>query len=102
MTKVIYDPAGYEMLAEGHAGAGKDAGYDMVCCAVSTLMFTLVAALDVYGVEADGHAADGYLRIRAKPNKQKRVQTATAFETVAAGMELLAGKYPEHVKFEIR
>ena len=102
MTTVRYDPAGYEMRAEGHAGAGKDAGYDMVCCAVSILMFTLVAALDVYSVEAEGHAGDGFLRVHAKPGKGNQTQIRTVFETVAAGMELMAGRYPEHLKFEIR
>jgi len=91
------------MSAEGHAGAPKDAGYDMACCGVSALMFALVAALDRYEIEAEVCCGDGMLRILAKEEWGEEAGIAQiVLDTIAAGLELVAGKYPEYVSFEVR
>ena len=90
------------MSAEGHAGAPKDAGYDMACCGVSALMFSLVAALDNYGIEAEVCCGDGLLRIKANGDDEMAGIAQTVLDTIAAGLELVAGKYPEYVSFEVR
>ena len=40
MTRIEYDRAAFSLTMEGHAGAG-EAGNDLVCAALSTLMMTL-------------------------------------------------------------
>ena len=103
MTKVTYDPAGLRILAEGHAGTCNDKGNDLACCAVSTLMFTYAQALDVHGIDGDSGADEkaGVVEIAARPDRMRLQQARTICETIAAGLELVAGEYPDNVRFTI-
>lgn len=103
MTKIIYDPASLTLRACGHAGAKGTGEYDLVCCGISTLMFSLAAALDAFDIryESAVDQATGYMSILAIPARHSMQQCRTIYGTITAGLELLAVKYPEYVHFDI-
>ncbi len=101
MTHITYDLADLSLNAEGHANAPKESGYDMACCGVSALMFSLVAALNHYEIEAEIFCDDGRIWIRANKEELPGVSQVIC-DTIASGLALVADKYPEYVSFEVR
>jgi len=81
------------ITATGHAGYARR-GEDIVCSAVSILLYTLAAAL---GDEAtDLQMEEGNSRIEWKINKKNnRTQ-----DVILEGFRLLAGTYPQYVDYQ--
>ena len=87
----------YSLTATGHAGYAQ-VGQDIVCSAISILLFTLANALDDFG------AAD--LKVSLEPGESEISCTATwadeeihsFFKFVMEGLELLEEQYPDHVE----
>ena len=100
MTRIVYDPAGLRLEMEGHAGAGIR-GQDPVCAALSMLGMTL----ERRATELAEHCypavsrAPGRFQVRCSPEEDFAGQCRECFETVAAGLALLAEERPEHVSF---
>ena len=100
MTRIVYEPAELRLRMEGHAGAGAY-GEDPVCAALSMLSMTLERRLS----ELAEHCfpaisrAPGCFRAACSPEEAYAGQCRECFETVAAGLELLAEERPEHVRF---
>ena len=96
---------GYEVKAEGHAGAG-EYGQDIVCAAVSVLLQTLAnevteaarAGLLAVGVVAHG---DGWMKVEMTPTDQTQDMADAWVELVQDGIDALAESYPENVKLEV-
>ena len=96
---------GYEVKAEGHAGAGKY-GQDVVCAAVSVLLQTLAnevteaarAGLLAVGVVANG---DGWMKVEMTPTDQTQDMADAWVELVQDGIDALAESYPENVELEV-
>lgn len=96
---------GYEVKAEGHAGAGKY-GQDIVCAAVSVLLQTLAnevteaarAGLLAVGVVAHG---DGWMKVEMTPTDQTQDMADAWVELVQDGIDALAESYPENVELEV-
>lgn len=96
---------GYEVKAEGHAGAGKY-GQDVVCAAVSVLLQTLAnevteaarAGLLAVGVVAHG---DGWMKVEMTPTDQTQDMADAWVELVQDGIDALAESYPENVELEV-
>lgn len=96
---------GYEVKAEGHAGAG-EYGQDIVCAAVSVLLQTLAnevteaarAGLLAVGVVAHG---DGWMKVEATPTAQTQDMVEAWVELVQDGIDALAESYPENVELEV-
>lgn len=96
---------GYEVKAEGHAGAGKY-GQDIVCAAVSVLLQTLAnevteaarAGLLAVGVVAHG---DGWMKVEMTPTDQTQDMADAWVELVQDGINALAESYPENVELEV-
>ena len=96
---------GYEVKAEGHAGAGKY-GQDVVCAAVSVLLQTLAnevteaarAGLLAVGVVAHG---DGWVKVEMTPTDQTQDMADAWVELVQDGIDALAESYPENVELEL-
>lgn len=96
---------GYEVKAEGHAGAGKY-GQDVVCAAVSVLLQTLAnevteaarAGLLAVGVVAHG---DGWMKVEMTPTDQTQDMADAWVELVQDGIDTLAESYPENVELEV-
>ena len=96
---------GYEVKAEGHAGAG-ECGQDIVCAAVSVLLQTLAnevteaarAGLLAVGVVAHG---DGWMKVEMTPTDQTQDMADAWVELVQDGIDALAESYPENVELEV-
>ena len=96
---------GYEVKAEGHAGAG-EYGQDIVCAAVSVLLQTLAnevteaarAGLLAVGVVAHG---DGWMKVEATPTAQTQDMVEAWVQLVQDGIDALAESYPENVELEV-
>lgn len=96
---------GYEVKAEGHAGAG-EYGQDIVCAAVSVLLQTLAnevteaarAGLLAVGVVAHG---DGWMKVEMTPTDQTQDMAEAWVELVQDGIDALAESYPENVELEV-
>lgn len=96
---------GYEVKAEGHAGAG-EYGQDIVCAAVSVLLQTLAnevteaarAGLLAVGVVAHG---DGWMKVEMTPTAQTQDMADAWVELVQDGIDALAESYPENVELEV-
>ena len=96
---------GYEVKAEGHAGAG-EYGQDIVCAAVSVLLQTLAnevteaarAGLLAVGVVAHG---DGWMKVEMTPTDQTQDMADAWVELVQDGIDALAESYPETVELEV-
>lgn len=96
---------GYEVKAEGHAGAG-EYGQDIVCAAVSVLLQTLAnevteaarAGLLAVGVVAHG---DGWMKVEMTPTDQTQDMADAWVELVQDGIDALAENYPENVELEV-
>lgn len=96
---------GYEVKAEGHAGAG-EYGQDIVCAAVSVLLQTLAnevveaarAGLLAVGVVAHG---DGWMKVEATPTAQTQDMVEAWVELVQDGIDALAESYPENVELTV-
>ena len=96
---------GYEVKAEGHAGAG-EYGQDIVCAAVSVLLQTLAnevteaarAGLLAVGVVAHG---DGWMKVEMTPTDQTQEMADAWVELVQDGIDALAESYPENVELEV-
>lgn len=97
---------GYEVKAEGHAGAGKY-GQDVVCAAVSCLLQTLAneveraarAGLLAVGVVTYG---DGWMRVDATPTGQTADRVEAWVQLVQDGLDAVAESYPENVELTVQ
>lgn len=102
MTTVTYDRGNFAIDIRGHAGCGK-AGQDLVCSAVSILMWTLV---DCVMPEADFGARwikkeDVPLSaVRCYPDKRLTKRCRVIMDTIADGFQLLAAHYPQYVSYK--
>ena len=91
----------------GHAGSkGANDTYDMVCCAVSTLVYTL--AWRIQEELAHSRLANesltldkGEAVIRVTPKPGEYVSSLCSFETILAGLRMLAKQFPDHVKVHV-
>ena len=99
MTKISYDEAEYCLSMKGHAGSAPK-GEDLVCAALSMLMFTLeetVQDMRETLLPTITHTKSG-VRIRCRPSGVYCIICRTIFRTVYTGCELLSRHYPEFVQ----
>lgn len=94
MIQITYNEMGDMMFlrAEGHAEFAPK-GQDIVCAAVSALMQTLAYSLDSGTVTC---ADDRNLMV---VQAKQGTDSLAKFELVTDGLILLAGAYPEHVRY---
>ncbi len=106
MTKVYYREYydRFLIIVDGHSGFNEK-GKDIVCSAVSILVFTLLNALK--NEESDKHLVfrreivhDGYFCVEVEPFDFSRKRIEGIIETVILGLVLLNEEYPENVKLE--
>jgi len=97
MTRVEYDRAALCLTMEGHAGAG-ETGKDLVCAALSTLMMTLERRMQDTAERTLPivKRAPGFFAIRCTPEEDEKL-CRECFDTVAAGIAVLAENRPENV-----
>ena len=102
MTGILYEPGALRLRMDGHAGAGPKGG-DLVCAAVSMLMLTLEARCGECEEEwvPTVCRAPGHFMIQCRPESGHEVRCRESFDTVFAGLSLLAEREPGHVCAEI-
>ena len=100
MTRIVYAPAELRLQMEGHAGAGLY-GEDPVCAALSMLGMTLEKRVLELAESCFPtlSRAPGHFLVVCRPEADAAGQCREVFETVAAGLSLLAEERPEHVSF---
>ena len=106
MTKVFYREYydHYLLILEGHSGFSEK-GKDIVCSAVSILIYTLLNMLK--DEESDKHLKirreiinDGYFCVEIEPFDFSKERTKGIIDTVIMWLSLLNDEYPENVKLE--
>ena len=97
-----YPDGRLEMRLAGHAGFAP-AGQDIVCAAVTMLVYTAAEALQQAaerGMLSDAPVIvlrPGYALVCARPKRRCRCQVAGIFRTVRGGMDMLAKTFPQCV-----
>lgn len=87
------------LIAKGHAGFNP--GNDIVCSAVSALLQTLYAGLEIKcDAKVDRHQEDGHFEIQAEFYDGNRMAVRAVFGTIITGLELISREHPENVKIE--
>ena len=81
------------IVAKGHATGAGLAGANLVCCAVSTLLYTLLSAADEKSIVSGISVADGSMDLSIKDDPEAECMMAT----VVSGLESLALQYPESI-----
>lgn len=99
MTRVCFAESPPGVVAVGHADYGKK-GEDIVCAALSTLMFTLPAALKRCRIPMRFVSGDGYFLAEALPAPNQQKSAELVFATVRAMVEILAEQYPDNIRME--
>lgn len=99
--KWYWEDDGFGICAEGHAEYNP--GNDIVCSAVSALLQTLWAGLEMYCFTNVEHKQQsGAFELRGKISRFKDHESkATAlFNSIVYGLDLISKNYPDHVKIE--
>ncbi len=106
MTKVFYREYYDKLLliAEGHSDFD-ESGRDIVCSAVSILVYTLSEMLKEE--ESDKRLKinkeiinDGYFHVEVEPFDYSKSRVEAIFETIMLGFTLLSEEYPQNVRIE--
>lgn len=92
-----YKKISYKLTASGHAGYAPE-GYDIVCGAISILLFTLANALDDFGADnlkVDLEPGDTTISCTASYGD---IEIDSFFKFAMEGLELLEEQYPDYVE----
>ncbi len=81
------------IVSRGHATGAGLAGANLVCCAVSTLLYTLLSAAEDSGALSGVSLADGFMDLSIGPGER----AACMVHTVVTGLESLAAQYPAYI-----
>lgn len=97
MINVKIEMQHMHLSMHGHADAEKnDSGHDLVCCAASTLILTLLHSTRGTA-EIDGSLDKGEADIRLHPHAGQGFSCLHKLEMTVDGLRMLAAKYPEHI-----
>ena len=100
MIEITFDPEKLDLRITGHAGAG-EAGHDLVCCAVSTLFYTLAECLtdcsEMLEEEMIYEYEEGNGHIQCTPKARYLAIIQRTYYTVLTGLHMLAKAYPQYL-----
>lgn len=90
----------FELHAKGHAGYAR-AGEDIVCSAVSILIFTMLESIDEKDLSFPPVVImeSGRTLVRVRPKNENRGKICGVFDVICKGFELLQKNFPKNVKF---
>lgn len=105
MIEIVFFRKYARVTAKGHAGTAEK-GQDLVCAAVSALMYTLAA--NVQNLSDTGKARNPVIRLDegdAEVSISTRAgyiaMTEMIFRTVCIGFEILSKQYPDAIHYEV-
>ena len=99
MIRITTVPEKLSVKAEGHAGYGPK-GQDIVCAAVSVLLYAYAAELMKIG--GGTRIIDSGETFEIYPAGDDPEQIMIAYETIMRGLMMLADEYENHVRIEVR
>lgn len=106
MIEVTYWRKYHKIEVSGHARSGEE-GRDLVCAACSILVQTI--ASNVLNWAAAEHIRQpgvsigkGFAQICCVPQTRYEAQIRLVLDALCCGFELLAGDYPEYIRYERR
>lgn len=104
MVEVRFVPEKLELTVTGHAGAAEK-GRDIICSAVSVLVYTLAQAVmesrSMLEEEPVIRFSDGSAEISCRPGKGFLPTIQRTYWTILCGFELLCSNYGDYVTFTI-
>lgn len=103
MIDISFDKKTLCLQLEGHAGAGVP-GQDLICCAASTLVYTMavnVRRMRLRGwlEEAEIRLNPGNAKIRCNPYPHTAGAVQARLEAICLGFWILGKEYPEFIKY---
>ena len=106
MIEVIYYRSYNRVTVKGHAKSAEP-GHDLICCAASTLVYTLAA--NVANMADNGQVRqpilktlEGDAEISCTPRHNLKASVTLVFDSLCMGFALLANQYPDYISYEIR
>jgi len=105
MVNVIFNKKDRELVSVrmvGHAES-VDEGYDMVCCAISTISQTiLIGILEVLKLKITYSLDDGFLNFSLEKLPDEDVEKCQVLmETMLLGLKSIEIGYDEYIKIEV-
>lgn len=88
----------YRVTARGHAEYAEGKEPDIVCAAVSQMLYTLSAYLDVIGAEQNSSDAEPFVIECTAAQRDTKIYTI--FDMTMCGLGLLEEEYPDNVQLE--
>ena len=98
MTEIKYYRYPMKLDVQGHVPSDGE-GENLLCCAVSTLMYGLTAALDVFGIEYSAKVSYGGFAVTLLPKFEKASVASIMLEAFAAALFALAGQSEGRIVF---
>lgn len=100
MINIVYDRTHTSLTAKGHANSG-EVGHDLVCSAVSALVYTLAVNVERLGQSAQIRLDSGDAVVHCIPSAARRLMATYLYDSICVGFELLAKQYPEYISYSI-
>ena len=96
---IYIDISRYPMMiqSKGHADGAGEPGENLVCCAVSTLMYTLVETANAIDIPYSSKEDFGFMDVVFNPRPSKSFEADIVFKTIISGLVALASQYPEYI-----
>ena len=90
----------YTLETQGHAEYAEP-GKDIVCAAVSILVFTLIESIDERDLREPSviEQESGKVLVRVKPKQSTEGKIRSVFEVIKNGFLLLEKNYKKNIKF---
>ena len=100
MINVHASYSNLSLRMDGHAGAERnEQDHDLVCCAASILLQTLVRSCTIaYGVNVEGEASSGHADIRITSEKVGNAAAIHRYQMCLDGLEMLEKCYPQSIR----
>lgn len=106
MIEINYDRKKCMVTVSGHAQSG-EMGHDLVCAAVSILVYTLAANINDMGKDSTRFhkpkiaIEPGKAKIQCRPISGMKAVTALMMDSICVGFDIIAQKYPENVLYSV-
>lgn len=106
MINATYDRKNLKLTVKGHAHSGEP-GFDLVCAAASILVYTLAGNVAQIGTNRKQVRRpkiiiqEGNAEISCSPVHGMKNVVTLVFDSICAGFDVLAQKYPDNVHYII-
>ena len=107
MIEILYNRKKHSVLVKGHAGSAEH-GHDIVCSAVSALVYTLAANVEKLSDNRQHvrrpviELNEGYAVVSCAPVHGFTAVTTLVFDTVCEGFSLLAQQYDAFISYKVK